>query len=112
MPKKINTEAKVTKNEKKVSKIAYDKSKFAVIELGAKQYFVREGETIEVELIKDGAKIIKLKDLVNKKEVTLSVVNEIKGKKISIWKFKNKTRYLKRMGHRQKYLLLKVDKIS
>jgi large subunit ribosomal protein L21 len=44
--------------------------------------------------------------------VTAEVLAEVKGPKISIHKFKNKTGYHKRMGHRQRLTQLKVTGIS
>jgi len=44
--------------------------------------------------------------------VTAEVVGELKGPKITIMKFKNKTGYRKRQGHRQKYTQVKVTGIE
>jgi large subunit ribosomal protein L21 len=44
--------------------------------------------------------------------VTAEVLAQVKGPKISIHKFKNKTGYHKRMGHRQRLTQLKVTGIS
>jgi large subunit ribosomal protein L21 len=44
--------------------------------------------------------------------VTAEVVGQQKGPKIRIHKFKNKTRYHKRMGHRQKLTQLKITGVT
>ena len=44
--------------------------------------------------------------------MTAEVLGDTRGKKIVIQKFKNKTGYKKRQGHRQKYTQVKVTKIS
>ncbi|NLG55238.1 MAG: 50S ribosomal protein L21, partial [Rhodococcus sp.] len=57
------------------------------------------------ELTTDAAKLAKVK-------VTGEVVEQTKGPKIRIHKFKNKTGYHKRQGHRQKLTVLKVTGIK
>ena len=47
-----------------------------------------------------------------KVKVTAEVLGETKGPKIRILKYKNKTGYKKRQGHRQKYTQVKVTGIE
>lgn len=106
MPKKI-AENKVEK-----SKVVGDKT-FAVINVGGKQYFVKPKDTLLVEKIAQKiGESIKLSDMLSGKEVVVRHIEQQKGKKISIWKFKNKTRRLKRIGHRQKYSKIEVESIK
>ena len=75
----------------------------------------KKGDTVEfpAALVVDGSKVILgAKDLA-KLTVKAEVVNdEAKGPKISIMKYKNKTGYKKRQGHRQKYTQVKVTGIK
>ena len=100
---------------------------YAVIKTGGKQYKVAEGDVIEVEkltgepgddvalaavLVVDGDNLVtdaaKLADVT----VNATVVAHTKGPKIRIHKFKNKTGYHKRQGHRQPLTRVKVTGIS
>ncbi|MDD7384943.1 MAG: 50S ribosomal protein L21 [Actinomycetaceae bacterium] len=71
------------------------------------------GDTVELEplMLVDGDKITTAADGISAK-VTAEVVRDEKGPKISIIKFKNKTGYRKRMGHRQQLTRLKVTGIE
>ena len=62
-------------------------------------------------MLVDGDKITTAADGISAK-VTAEIVREDKGPKISIVKYKNKTGYRKRMGHRQKLTRLKVTEIA
>ena len=71
------------------------------------------GDTVELEpiLLVDGEKITTAADGIAAK-VTAESVRDEKGPKISIVKYKNKTGYRKRQGHRQKLTRLKVTGIK
>ena len=100
---------------------------YAIVKTGGKQYKVAEGDVITVEkldaaagaevslpalLLVDGANVTTDADALAKVAVTAEVVGQTKGPKIRIHKFKNKTGYHKRMGHRQKLTSLRVTGIS
>ena len=101
---------------------------YAIVQTGGKQYRVQEGDTIRVEsLAEDDGENVELDDvlLVSKGgDVTLGnpsisgamvkaeVVSNGRGKKIVVLKYKNKTRYRRRLGHRQSYTDLKITGIS
>ena len=73
-----------------------------------------EGDKVELEpiLLVDGDKVTTASDGISAK-VTAEIVDaEEKAPKISIIKYKNKTGYRKRQGHRQKLTLLKVTAIK
>lgn len=101
-------------------------SKIAVIKTGGKQYKVSEGDTIKVEkleaengtkvkldtlLIIDGEKL-ELGEPSLGEKVEAEVLETAKGKKVTVVKYKNKTRYKKTVGHRQKFTALKILKIA
>jgi len=100
---------------------------FAVIKTGGKQYIVQEGDELVVEkLVSDDKKItfdevLLVADdatakvgqpFVNGATVKASVVDEGKGEKKMVFRYKNKTRYKKKKGHRQPFTKVKIEKIS
>ncbi|MEA3398731.1 MAG: 50S ribosomal protein L21 [Patescibacteria group bacterium] len=103
-------------------------NKIAVIKTGGKQYKVKVGEEIKIEKIdkKIGAKIMLdtlMVALTDGKDVDLGapkiknkvggeIIEHGKDKKISVIKYKNKTRYLRNKGHRQPFTKLKITNIN
>ena len=100
---------------------------YAIVKTGGKQYKVAEGDVIEVEkldaqpgasvalaaiLLVDGESLTHEAAKLAKVNVTAEVVAQTKGPKIKIHKYKNKTGYHKRQGHRQQLTQLKVTGIS
>lgn len=100
---------------------------YAIIATGGKQYKVAEGDIIKVEKlgVEAGETVTFDKVLaVNNGElsigcptiegatVTATVVKEGKGKKVIVYKYKRKTGYHKKNGHRQLYTQVKIEKIS
>jgi large subunit ribosomal protein L21 len=100
---------------------------YAIVKTGGKQYKVAEGDVITVEkldvapgaevalpavLLVDGASVTHDADQLAAAKITAEVVAQTKGPKIRIHKYKNKTGYHKRLGHRQKLTQLKVTGIS
>ena len=72
------------------------------------------GSTIELPalLLVDGDKITSAAQDLAQVKVTAEILEDLRGPKIVIQKFKNKTGYKKRQGHRQKYTRVKVTDIS
>jgi large subunit ribosomal protein L21 len=100
---------------------------YAIVKTGGKQYKVAEGDVIEVEkldaapgaevalpaiLLVDGSSVTTAADQLAKVAVTAEVVAQTKGPKIRIHKYKNKTGYHKRLGHRQKLTQVRVTGIN
>jgi large subunit ribosomal protein L21 len=97
----------------------------AVIASGGKQYIVETDQTLELELL-GGAKKLELDALltidgdkisvgapfVDGVKVFLEVLEESKGEKIKVLKFKAKKRIKSLTGHRQHYSLVKITKIA
>ena len=63
-------------------------------------------------LLVDGEKVTTDAEELAKAKVTAEVVGATKGPKIIILKYKNKTGYRKRQGHRQQYTQVKVTEIT
>ncbi|MCW2598311.1 MAG: rplU [Frankiales bacterium] len=100
---------------------------YAIVKTGGKQYKVAVGDTVEVEklagaagaavtlpalLVVDGATVTSDANALAGVTVSAEVVAQTKGPKIHIMKYKNKTGYRKRIGHRQQLTQLKVTGIS
>ncbi|AZA08674.1 MULTISPECIES: 50S ribosomal protein L21 [Corynebacterium] len=100
---------------------------YAIVKTGGKQYKVAEGDLVKVEKIEgeqgstvaltpimlvDGADVTTKADELAKVSVNAEIVEQVKGPKIKILKYKNKTGYKKRQGHRQKLTLLKITGIK
>ena len=83
---------------------------YAVIATGGKQYKVSEGETIRVEKLGAEAKVGE--PTVAGATVEATVVGDGKAKKVIVYKYKRKTGYHKKNGHRQQYTEVKIDKIN
>ena len=99
---------------------------YAIIRTGGKQAKVREGDVLSVERIKDtdtvsftpllvvadDGTVISDRSALEKASVTADVLGESAGPKVDIFKYKAKTGYRRRMGHRQKYTTIKVTGIA
>ena len=89
---------------------------YAIVRSGGRQHKVADeaGSSIVLTplLVVDGESVTSDKDALGKVKVTAEVLGETKGPKIRILKYKNKTGYKKRQGHRQKYTQVKVTGIE
>ncbi|MBQ1490505.1 MAG: 50S ribosomal protein L21 [Blautia sp.] len=99
---------------------------YAIIATGGKQYKVAEGDVIRVEklgvaagetytfdkvlAVSDGA--LKVGADVSGATVTASVLGDGKGKKVIVYKYKSKTGYHKKNGHRQQFTKVRIEKIN
>ncbi|MGH7175087.1 MAG: 50S ribosomal protein L21 [Minisyncoccia bacterium] len=101
----------------------------AVIKTGGKQYLVKAGDTIfiekldgkaagdslsfdEVLLVDNGSDTKVGAPVIKGAAVTGTVVSTAKAPKVEVVKYKAKSRYYKRRGHRQPQLKVKIDSIS
>ena len=100
---------------------------YAVIATGGKQYRVKPGDTLDVEKLAgsdssielrpilfvgdDGAVTSGADDLANI-TVKATVVEQVKGPKLTVFKYKNKTGYRRKNGHRQPLTRIRVDDIT
>jgi len=102
---------------------------FAVIETGGKQYRVEQGDVLDVELLpaeaRDGGKVAFDRVLmvfgdggtrvgnpvIPGARVEATLVDEVRGPKVRIFKHKRRKGYKRRAGHRQDYLRVRVESI-
>lgn len=100
---------------------------YAVIETGGKQYKVENGDVVFVEkleategatveldkvlLISNEGNLSTGKPYVDGAKVEATVLEQGKGKKIIVFKYKAKKNYRKKQGHRQPYTKLKIENI-
>ncbi len=100
---------------------------YAIIATGGKQYKVTEGDIIKVEklgveagdiytfdqvLAVNNESLVVGNPVVDGATVTASVLGNGKGKKVIVYKYKRKTGYHKKNGHRQQYTAVKIEKIN
>ncbi len=110
--------------------VAKAEGKQAILKTGGKQYRVIEGQTIKVEkilgefsigdtitfdtvLLTDDGKTITLgKPTIKDSTVTATITNIARDKKVVVGKFKQKSKYFVKNGHRQPFFEVKIDKIK
>jgi large subunit ribosomal protein L21 len=99
---------------------------YAVIKTGGKQHKVQPGDVIEVELMHGIGESVTFHPLLvvdddgtthygkdaSRAVVTAKPVGEQKGDKVKIFKYKNKTGYARKAGHRQLLTLLEISTVS
>ena len=99
---------------------------YAIIATGGKQYKVSEGDVIKVEkidaepgttvtfdqVVAVSDKELKVAGDVKDASVTATVMEQGKLRKVIVYKYKRKTGYHKKNGHRQAYTQVKIDKIN
>lgn len=100
---------------------------YAVVETGGKQYKVAVGETVDVEhmplragetvdlervlLVANDERVMVGQPLVEGAKVRATVIDQVKGEKVIVFKYKPKIRYRRKTGHRQQYTRLRIDEI-
>ena len=101
---------------------------YAIIKTGGKQYRVKPGDELDVELLPDlvdsvaeFGEVLALSDggevtigapLVEGAKVTAQVLSHYKDKKLMVFKYKAKNRYRRKRGHRQTYTRLRIQDIE
>ena len=100
---------------------------YAVIETGGKQYRVRQGDVLDIELltadegasvefdvlaVSNGSELSIGTPVVAGAKVKASVVENLRGKKIFSFKKKRRKGYRRKIGHRQELTKIKVEEIS
>jgi large subunit ribosomal protein L21 len=100
---------------------------YAIIRAGGKQAKVQSGDVLEIERIKtdddkltfapllvvdDKGNAVSDRDILAKASVTAKILGESAGPKVDIFKYKNKSGYRRRQGHRQKYTQIEITGIE
>lgn len=102
---------------------------YAIVNTGGKQYRVAPGDTLRVEYLPaDAGDLVELEDVrmlsddggavtmgapsIDGAKVTAEVLAQGRGKKVIVFKYKAKTRYRRKNGHRQNFTELRVTDIS
>jgi large subunit ribosomal protein L21 len=101
--------------------------KYAIVESGGKQYKAVEGETIEVDrlpleigssveldqvlLVANDGNVSVGTPVVKGAMVKATVADQVKGRKVLVYKYKTRVRYRRKKGHRQHYTRLQINEI-
>lgn len=101
--------------------------RYAIVDDGGKQYKAIEGSTIDLDhfptevgeqvdldrvlMINSGEDVIIGAPYVPGAKVEATVISQIRGPKIVVFKYKPKIRYRVKQGHRQRYTRLRIDAI-
>ena len=99
---------------------------YAIIETGSKQYKIKAGDIIDVELLdnkqsvtfgnvlmlSDGEKLEFGAPYVTGAKVSAKVIGNVKDDKVTTFKYKNKTNYHRTIGHRQNYTRVQIEEIK
>jgi large subunit ribosomal protein L21 len=101
---------------------------YAVIETGGKQHKVVEGEVLKIEklnaevgadvtfdnvlMVKNGDQMTVGRPYVANASVTAEVLEQGKGKKIIVFKYKRKKNYQRTKGHRQLFTAVRIKAIA
>jgi len=98
---------------------------YAVIKTGGRQAKVQEGDVLQVERMRaagdvtfesvligdDDGTVITDRDALAKRPVKGKVLGEIRGKKVDVFHYRNKSGYRKSAGHRQTYTTIEITEI-
>ncbi|MBJ7450105.1 MAG: 50S ribosomal protein L21 [Parachlamydiales bacterium] len=101
---------------------------YAIINTGGKQYRVEKGDIIDVELLgTEAGNSVEFKDVLLVKDGTMTKVGaprldhfivrgemlaEVKGPKVIAFKYKKRKSYHRKVGHRQRYVRVKITEIT
>jgi len=101
---------------------------YALVEIQGKQYKAEEGALLKVDkldkaagdnlefnsvlLVRDGEETKVGTPYVKDAKISATVEDQIRGKKVLVYKFKKRKGYRRKQGHRQQYSLIKVQNIT
>jgi large subunit ribosomal protein L21 len=101
---------------------------YAIIRTGGRQYRAEVGNVIDVDrlpneinetiefddvlLVGDGDNTLIGQPVVEGAKVTATVVDQLRAKKVIVFKYRQRTNYRRKRGHRQYYTRLRIDDIS
>ena len=100
---------------------------FAIIETGGKQYLVQKGDKIQIEKLptdagqsvvfekvlftSNGAEVQIGKPYISGAKVEAKVIKQGKGEKVRVFKYKQKSKYRRTIGHRQHFTEIEITKL-
>jgi large subunit ribosomal protein L21 len=105
-------------------------SDFAIFQTGGKQYMVREGDTLKIEklmgdhkvgdsvafndvlLVESGADTTIGTPFIKGAKISAEIKNISRAKKVTVIKYKAKSNYFKKRGHRQPFFEVKISSIK
>jgi large subunit ribosomal protein L21 len=101
---------------------------YAIVDAGGHQVKVRAGQVLDIDrrdvepgaaiefdrvlLLADGDAVTVGQPTIPGAKVRGTVLREVKGEKIVVFKYKPKVRYRRRLGHRQRYTRVRIDSIE
>ena len=101
---------------------------YAVIEAGGKQHKVELGQVLEVDLMQEesgvdhafenvmlyvnGDDVQIGQPYIENAKVVAEIVEEVKGEKVSILRFRRRKHSMRKIGHRQRYTQIKIKEIN
>ena len=101
---------------------------YAVIEAGGKQHKVELGQVLEVDLMQkesgsdhafdnvmlyvDGDDVQIGQPFIENAKVVAEIVEEVKGDKVTILRFRRRKHSMRKIGHRQRYTQIKIKEIN
>ena len=101
---------------------------YAVVATGGKQYRVQEGDTLRIEkisgevgsdvafdqvlMVSDGDDVKVGQPVIENAVVNGTIVEQGKGRKILVFKYKRRKRYRRKQGHRQLFTAVKIGTIE
>ena len=100
--------------------------KYAIAQISGKQFLLKSGKWYDIDFIKNGKegdfiylnKILFFRDenkvqigqpFLNKSKIKAQIIQQVKGKKITVLKTKPKKHYTRKKGHRQLYTRIKIE---
>ena len=103
--------------------------RYAIVQTSGKQFVVKPGEWYDIDFIKNGEvgdyillnkilffrninKIQIGKPFLSESKISAKIIQQVKGKKITVLKTKPKKRYTRTRGHRQPYTRVQIDTLS
>jgi large subunit ribosomal protein L21 len=102
--------------------------RYAIVASGGKQYLAREGQNLEVDrlahetgetiefsevlLAADGGQVMVGAPSVEGARVSGTVEGEVRGEKIIVFRYQPKKRRRRKLGHRQTYTRVRIDRIE
>jgi large subunit ribosomal protein L21 len=102
--------------------------KYAIVQISGKQFLLKPGQWYDIDFIKDATlgdflyfnkillfrnddKIQLGKPFLSKSKIYAKIIQQIKGKKITVLKTKPKKHYTRTRGHRQSFTRIQIDNL-